>query len=256
MRSIIRSIIRKLGLYSTAVNLENKLGNYLNKGKRLNMYSDFVQSGDLVFDIGANEGNRTEIFLSLGAKVVAVEPQAECIAKLEAKFGDKIDIVKKGLDEQEGKKLLYKSDSSLISSFNKDYIDSVKDDRFKGANWEAAGELEMTTIDKLIDKYGVPAFCKIDVEGFEQQVLKGLSRPLQSLSYEFVVPENIDNAKQCLSLLMQQGNVECNFSYGESMDLALGAWKSGKDMLDYMQTKEFELYSYGDIYVRFIEEIA
>lgn len=252
MRNLIRSIIRSLGLYSTAVNLENKLGNYLNKGKRLNMYSDFIKKGDLVFDIGANEGNRTDIFLALGAKVVAVEPQAECIAKLEAKFGNKIELIKKGLDEQEGKKLLYKSDSSLISSFNKDYIDSVKDDRFKGANWEPAGELEMTTIDKLIDKYGVPAFCKIDVEGFEQQVLKGLSRPLKSLSIEFVVPENLANAMQCLELLMKQGKIECNFSYGESMDLALPTWKAGEDMLDYLQTKEFEAYSYGDIYIRFV----
>lgn len=252
MRNLIRAIIRKLGLYSTAVTLENKIGNYLNRGKRLEMYGQFIKKGDLVFDVGANEGNRTDIFLALGAKVVAVEPQPECIAKLEARYGDKITLVKKGLDEKEGKQLLYKSDSSLISSFNKDYIDSVKDDRFKGANWEPAGELEMTTLDKLIAVHGVPAFCKIDVEGFEQQVLKGLSSPLKALSYEFVVPENLANAVQCLELLMKQGNIECNFSYGESMDLALNQWKSGKDMLAYVQTEEFESYSYGDIYVRFL----
>ena len=252
MRNLIRSIIRALGLYSTAVNVENKLGNYLNKGKRLEMYSDFVKKGSLVFDVGANEGNRTDIFLQLGAKVVAVEPQAECIAKLESKFGNKIELIKKGLDEQEGKKLLYKSDSSLISSFNKDYIDSVKDDRFKGASWTPAGELEMTTLDNLIAKFGVPDFCKIDVEGFEQQVLKGLSQPLKALSYEFVVPENLNNAVECLELLMKQGAIECNFSHGESMDLALPKWKSGAEMLAYVKTKEFEAFSYGDIYVRFI----
>lgn len=252
MRNFIRSVIRGLGLYSTAVTLENKLGNYLNKSKRLDMYSDFVKRDSLVFDIGANEGNRTAIFLALGAKVVAVEPQAECIAKLESKFGDKINLVKKGLDEQEGKKLLYKSDSSLISSFNKDYIDSVKDDRFKGASWTPAGELEMTTLDKLIATYGVPDFCKIDVEGFEQQVLKGLSQPLKSLSYEFVVPENLNNALECLDLLMKQGKIECNFSHGESMDLALPKWKSGEDMVAFVKTPEFEGYSYGDIYVKFL----
>ena len=224
----------------------------MNKGKRLEMYGSFIKKGDLVFDVGANEGNRTDIFLELGAKVVAVEPQAECIAKLEAKFGSKIELVKKGLDEQEGKKLLYKSDSSLISSFNKDYIDAVKDDRFKGANWTPAGELEMTTLDALIAKYGVPDFCKIDVEGFEQQVLKGLSQPLKALSFEFVVPENLKNAMQCLELLMKQGNIECNFSYGESMDLALSTWKTGTEMLAYVQTKEFEGFSYGDVYVKFV----
>jgi 16S rRNA A1518/A1519 N6-dimethyltransferase RsmA/KsgA/DIM1 with predicted DNA glycosylase/AP lyase activity len=68
----------------------------LNKGKALELYSSFVKKGSLVFDVGANEGNRTAIFLELGAKVVAVEPQAECIAKLESTFGSKIHLVKKG----------------------------------------------------------------------------------------------------------------------------------------------------------------
>ncbi len=252
MKDLVRSLIRKLGLYAFAITLENKLGNFLNKGKRLDLYGNFIKKGSLVFDVGANEGNRTAIFLELGAKVVAVEPQAECIAKLESTFGSKIHLVKKGLDEQEGKKLLYKSDTSLISSFNKDYIDAVKDERFKGANWTPAGELEMTTLDALIAIHGVPDFCKIDVEGFEQQVLKGLSQSLKALSYEFVVPENLENAKKCLELLMNLGSIECNFSYGESMDLVLGSWKSGIDMMAYIQTKEFEAFSYGDIYVRFV----
>ncbi|MCB0510264.1 MAG: FkbM family methyltransferase [Chitinophagales bacterium] len=252
MKNILRYVLRKLGLYAFAITVENKLITIFKEKDRMKMYEAFIKPGSLVFDVGANEGNRTDIFLKLGAKVVAVEPQMECIQKLEAKFGNKIDLIKKGLDEKEGKKLLYKSDTSLISSFNKDYIDSVKDDRFKGANWTPAGELEMTTLDALIDRFGVPDFCKIDVEGFEQEVLKGLSRPLKALSYEFVVPENLANAIQCLNLLMQQGAIECNFSYGESMDLVLDKWKSGEEMLSYIQTKEFESFSYGDIYVRFM----
>lgn len=252
MKNILRFVLRKLGLYAFAITVENKLITIFKEKDRMKMYEAFIKPGSLVFDVGANEGNRTDIFLKLGAKVVAVEPQSECIQKLESKFGNRIELIKKGLDEKEGKKLLYKSDTSLISSFNKDYIDSVKDDRFKGANWTPAGELEMTTLDALIDRFGVPDFCKIDVEGFEQEVLKGLSRPLKALSYEFVVPENLANAVQCLNLLIKQGKIECNFSYGESMDLVLNKWKSGEEMLTYIQTKEFESFSYGDIYVRFI----
>jgi FkbM family methyltransferase len=252
MKEILKAILRKIGLYSTAITIENKIGNYLNKQKRLEMYSQFVKKDSLVFDVGANEGNRTAIFLEIGAKVVAVEPQKDCIAILEKKFGNKISLVKKGLDESEGEKLMYKSDTNLISSFNKDYIDAVKDDRFKGANWTPSEKLEMTTLDNLIAQYGVPDFCKIDVEGFEQQVLKGLSQPLKALSYEFVVPENLANAVTCLNLLMKQGNIQCNFSKGESMDLVLKNWKTGEEMLEYIQTKEFESFSYGDIYVQFV----
>ncbi|MCK4784435.1 MAG: FkbM family methyltransferase [Desulfobacteraceae bacterium] len=40
-----------------------------------------------------------------------------------------------------------------------------------------------------------PAFCKIDVEGDEFDVLQGLSRPIKAISFEFVseCPEYVGN---------------------------------------------------------------
>lgn len=58
---------------------------------RLEFYSQFIHPGDLVFDVGANVGNRTKIFLRLGARVVAFEPQASCARVLQralATWGD------------------------------------------------------------------------------------------------------------------------------------------------------------------------
>ena len=48
------------------------------------------------------------------------------------------------------------------------------------------------------------------------------------------------------------GKIECNFSYGESMKYNLPKWKSGEDMITYIQTKEFTDTSYGDVYIRFV----
>src|SRR5579859_7288140 len=56
-------------------------------------YKQFVSSGDLVFDVGANIGERIEIFRSLGAKVVSVEPHPECIQVLKKKFTGDWDVV-------------------------------------------------------------------------------------------------------------------------------------------------------------------
>jgi hypothetical protein len=55
--------------------------------------SQFVRPGDLVFDIGANMGNRIEAFVALGASVVAVEPQGSCVASLRRLYRNQPDVV-------------------------------------------------------------------------------------------------------------------------------------------------------------------
>jgi 16S rRNA A1518/A1519 N6-dimethyltransferase RsmA/KsgA/DIM1 with predicted DNA glycosylase/AP lyase activity len=55
--------------------------------KMCTFYRQFIKPNDLVFDVGANIGNYTAIFLALGARVLAIEPQAECMAQLRARFG-------------------------------------------------------------------------------------------------------------------------------------------------------------------------
>ncbi len=46
--------------------------------KRLSFYRQFIDPDDIVFDVGANMGNRSKIFSKLGKKVVGVEPQSYC----------------------------------------------------------------------------------------------------------------------------------------------------------------------------------
>lgn len=252
MKKVIRSILRGLGLYAFALDVENKLITLFKKGERKDFYGQFIKSGDLVFDVGANKGNRTVIFLDLGAKVVAVEPQKECYEHLTKRFGNKIELVKLGLGEAESTATMYVSGSTLISSFSKDHVDQMQEDRFKGAAWGKTIEVKMTTMDKLIEKHGVPAFCKVDVEGYEYDVLKGLSQPVGAMSLEYIVPENTQVLVDCLTHLNKLGKIECNFSYGETMKFNLTEWKTGQEMIDYVQTKEFIDTSYGDVYIRFI----
>lgn len=251
MRKLLRSIIRGLGLYSFSIKMENKIVTALQKTKQKELYSQFVKPKGLCFDVGANVGNRTALFLELGAHVVMVEPQKECYEALEKRFPD-LPLVKKGLGEKESTEKLYVSDVSLISSFSKSHVDQMQEDRFKGANWDKTVDIEMTTLDQLIKKYGVPDFCKIDVEGYEYDVLKGLSQPLKALSIEYIVPENKEVVLSCIQHLSQLGNIECNLSHGESMKFHLPQWKNGPDMIDYVQSQDFIDTSYGDIYIKFV----
>lgn len=47
------------------------------ENNQINFYKQFIQPKDLVFDVGANVGSRVKLFLNIGAKVVAFEPQKE-----------------------------------------------------------------------------------------------------------------------------------------------------------------------------------
>ena len=86
---------------------------------------------------------------------------------------------------------------------------------WEGQVWDAAIEVPCTTLDALIAAHGAPAFAKIDVEGFEDAVLAGLSRPLPALSFEFTTIQR-DVALRCLDRLASLGPYGFDVALGES----------------------------------------
>lgn len=220
---------------------------YISKGACF--YKKFLDSNSLVFDIGANYGNKVEMFLITGAKVVAVEPQAKCCRYLKSVYGNKISIVQKGVGEKEETKDFYVTGSTTLSSFAEDWL--KREERFVNEKIESIEKIELTTIDKLIAIYGIPDFIKIDVEGYELYALMGLNKKVRLISFEYAVPDTSSSIERCISEINKLGSIEVNYSVGESMILSLHEWVGPNDFFLICNTPKFLNTLAGDIYVRF-----
>jgi len=215
-------------------------------------YLQFIRPHDTVFDVGANLGNRTKIFAKLATQVVAIEPQTHCISVLRAGLGKnrKVRLVQAACGASEGTATLRISGGSTLSSLSDSWISAVtKSGRFDADQWVDTESCRVTTLDALLVEFGVPSFVKIDVEGFELDVLKGLSRPVRGLSLEFT-PELIDQAASCLERLSSLGFDEFNFSPGESFELQYDPWLAKDAILNYLQGYRNDAVTFGDIYAR------
>ena len=220
-------------------------------GPRRKFYSTLINPGDLCFDVGANVGNRTAIFLDLSAQVVAIEPQPACVKELTRRFGHRISIVAKGVGSEEGQLPMHISNASTLSSFSEDWISKVQQERFANYKWPETISVPITTLDQLIFTYGTPSFCKIDVEGFELEVLRGLTRAIPMLSFEYTVPEAKNNLFKAIDLLsLLATDVRFNYSAGESMRMVLPEYISRHEFKQLINTPAFEQSQFGDVYVK------
>jgi hypothetical protein len=106
----------------------------------------------------------------------------------------------------------------------------------------------VVTLDSLIAEYGAPAFCKIDVEGYEIEVLRGLTTPVRALSFEYLPPAH-DAALTCLDLVAALGTYEYNYVAVETARFASSAWLSGTELLTLLDRIR-PLGRSGDVYAR------
>jgi len=216
----------------------------------------FITSEDLVFDVGANIGNKTALYLSCNARVVCIDPQPSSIQALNERFGTNQSVIieAKGLAHHEGTLTFFIcSRAHTISTFSHEWQQPGCRFSDQGYVWDTPLEVPVTTLDQLIKRYGRPTFCKIDVENYEYEVLQGLSQPIKYLSFEFVT-EVLHNAQKCVNYLATLGYTKFNFAIAEEPTLALKNWVNAREIIKIIErTAKDNDWQYmgalwGDIY--------
>jgi FkbM family methyltransferase len=216
------------------------------------LYASFVAAGDLAFDIGSHVGDRIGAFRRCGARVVALEPQPDCARVIRSIYAGDPDVtlVESACGPHPGTLRLHiNSDNPTVTTASTDFVKAADGaGGWEGQVWDRTIDVPVTTLDALIAAHGRPAFVKIDVEGFEADVLSGLSSAVPALSFEFTTIQR-DVAARCLDLIAQRGAYRFNVALGESQELTFTEWISREAMAAHIATLPHAANS-GDVYAR------
>jgi len=216
------------------------------------LYARFLTPGCLAFDIGAHVGDRIASFRRLGASVVALEPQPLCYEALSRIFASdgKVWIGNAACARVPGRLTFHINDNNpTVSTASSDFVSRANGAQgWEGQCWNRRVDVEATTLDALVAEHGLPDFIKVDVEGFEDEVLAGLTSRPRSLSFEFTTIER-DVAIRALHRLEALGFSRFNIAIGESQLFAFsdGGELTPAQMRDHLVELPHEANS-GDIY--------
>lgn len=214
------------------------------------LYRRFLCGGDLAFDIGAHVGDRTASFRRLGARVVALEPQPLCGRVLRLLYGrdPMVAVVGAAAGEHRGRIVLHVNQANpTVSTAANEFIAAADGAiGWEGQTWDTRIAVDVVTLDRLIATYGEPRFVKIDVEGMELAVLRGLTYRVPALSFEFTTIQR-HVALACMERLAALGAYRFDAALGESQRLEFGAPVAAERLSAWLRALPPEANS-GDVY--------
>jgi membrane glycosyltransferase len=239
--SMVAGVLRSLRIY------------YLDRKRSaamVKLYGAFIKPGDLVFDVGAHVGDRIAAFRTLGARVVAVEPQPAVVKVLRVLYGRgrEVAIEPQAVGRSTGTvSLQLNLANPTVSTASPDFVQAADGaPGWEGQAWTRTIRVPVTTLDALIARHGLPAFIKIDVEGFEAEALAGLTAAVPALSFEFTTIAR-DVAAACIERCCVLGYARFNAALGESQSFVHPGWCSGREIAAWLERLPDSANS-GDIY--------
>jgi FkbM family methyltransferase len=248
----LKQLSLSLGVYPLARKVIRLLRPAVRKAweEEIDMLRRTIPQGALCFDVGAHFGAKSEALLHAGARVVAFEPNSDVLPELRARCGahPSWTLVTTALGSTPALMAMNIHGRSGESSFD--------------ATWKGGGgfvgkrTVPVSTLNEAVRAFGTPYYCKIDVEGWENEVLRGLSTPIPLVSFEFHIDKDITpRTIECLRLLSRFGAAEVNVTPAESVQFHLRDWVPIQEFIDWYPgdlAQTLPQWPVGDIYVRML----
>ncbi|MFM8495094.1 MAG: FkbM family methyltransferase [Planctomycetia bacterium] len=177
-----------------------------------------------MFDVGGFYGSKTFVFVSLGARVVVVEPNPDCVRLLQRRFRrrDHVRLIPAIASNAEGEATVWVDDQvPEITSVQREWLSSGP--AAPGIGPARPVHVRSRTLDSLIDEFGCPRYVKIDAEGHEPQVLQGLHHRCDFISFE-VHRRDPDKVARCLDEISRLGEFRLNLVYENQKRFVFDHW--------------------------------
>ena len=156
---------------------------------------------DLVFDVGAANGDDSAYYLRKGFRVVAVEPNPRSVSALRDRFaaeiaGERLSLLPAAISTDEGEAQFWVCDDMPgWSSFDR-AIASYCQRRHHDVC------VRTCRFSTLIEQFGVPFYCKIDIEGCDRLCLEQMCEDTAPPFVSIELPTNGSAPKKAVTKRM------------------------------------------------------
>ena len=221
---LFKKVLFKLGIFNFArkvyltIDKEHRKDNENAK----TFFGSLVKPGELCFDVGANLGQTIDCLSELGCRIISFEPNPYCVALLSKKYQSNINvqILPIALSSQTGTAKLHFNGTASTASLRKDWPYETEEEV----------DVEVSTLELMIAKLGHPDLIKIDVEGFELEVIKGLKTVVRTIVFEIHKRET-DLGIQVLEHIMSMGGfVGIKATTGDHSEWLIDSWSTNTDL--------------------------